>query len=205
MRMDPSRGESAADFIARATKRELTEVLRDYGEERFAASIAGAIVARRRQAPILRTADLARVVDEAIGARSRGDWSQDPATRTFQGLRIFVNRELEELQMTLPRAMRALHAGGRLAVISFHSLEDRIVKRFMAAASQPYGGDPRLSRVPLRETELPGAPLSLVSRAQKPSVEEIAANPRARSAVLRVAERTQHPIPPALFSESAGI
>ena len=193
MRMDPSRGESAADFIARATKRELTEVLRDYGEERFAASIAGAIVARRGEAPILRTTDLARIVAKALGARSRSDWSQDPATRAFQALRIYVNRELEELAMTLPRALSVLRTGGRLAVISFHSLEDRIVKRFFAAASKPYGGDPRLARMPLRAQDLPDVPLAIVGRAQKPPAAEIAANPRARSAVLRVGERTRHP------------
>ena len=202
MRMDPSRGESAADFIARATARELTEVLRDYGEERFAASIAAAIVARRGQAPIQRTAELAQIVGQAVGARPRRDWSQDPATRTFQALRIYVNRELEEIAMTLPRALGLLRTGGRIAVISFHSLEDRIVKRFFSAASQAYGGDPRLVRLPLRVEDLPGAPLKLIGRAQKPSEREIAVNPRARSAVLRVAERTEHPIPPSLISES---
>ncbi len=199
MRMDPSRGESAAAFIARATARELTEVLRDYGEERFAQSIAGAIVAARAVAPIARTAQLAAIVAQALGPRARRDWSQDPATRTFQALRIYVNRELAELAMTLPRALALLRPAGRLAVISFHSLEDRIVKRFFAAASQPYGGDARLARMPLRTVDLPGAPLALVGRAIKPSESEIAANPRARSAVLRVAERTTHPIPAALL------
>lgn len=203
MRMDPSRGESAADFVARATTRELTEVLRDYGEERFAASIAAAIVARRGQAPIERTRELAEIVGQAVGARTRRDWSQDPATRTFQALRIYVNRELEEIALTLPRAMSLLRTGGRMAVISFHSLEDRIVKQFFARASQPYGGDPRLARVPLRAQDLPGAPLSLIGRAQKPTSREIEMNPRARSAVLRVAERTPYPIPPSLISQTA--
>ncbi|MDQ6621064.1 MAG: 16S rRNA (cytosine(1402)-N(4))-methyltransferase RsmH [Pseudomonadota bacterium] len=203
MRMDPTRGESAAEFIARATARELTEVLRDYGEERFAPSIARAIVARRGQAPILRTRELATVVGEAVGPRTRRDWSQDPATRTFQAIRIYVNRELAEITLTLPRALAVLRTGGRLAVISFHSLEDRIVKRFMAAASQPFGGEPALARFPLRADQLPGAPLALVGRAQQPQAEEVARNPRARSAVLRVAERTAHDIPPALRSEES--
>jgi 16S rRNA (cytosine1402-N4)-methyltransferase len=200
MRMDPGRGESAAEFIARATARELTEVLRDYGEERFAPAIAGAIVAARAVAPIVRTSRLAAIVAQAVGARARRDWSQDPATRTFQALRIYVNRELAELSMTLPRALALLRTGGRLAVISFHSLEDRIVKRFFAAASQPFGGDARLARMPLRTADLPGAPLALVGRAIKPGEAEIAVNPRARSAVLRVAERTSHPIPAALLA-----
>ncbi len=198
MRMDPTRGETAADFIARASARELTEALRDYGEERFAQSIARAIVAGRALAPITRTRQLAALVAQAVGTRPRRDWSQDPATRTFQALRIAVNRELAELEMILPQALALLRAGGRLAVISFHSLEDRIVKRFLAAASQPFGGDARLARVPLRAAELPGAPLELVGRAIKPGAAEIAANPRARSAVLRIAARTEHPIPAAL-------
>ena len=134
MRMDPTRGESAAAFLARADARELTEVIRDYGEERFAQSIARAIVAARAVAPVVRTRQLAAIVAQAVGARARGDWGQDPATRTFQALRIFVNRELAELALTLPRLPLLLAPGGRLAVISFHSLEDRIVKRFFAFA-----------------------------------------------------------------------
>ena len=203
MRMDPTRGESAAEFVARATPRELTEVLRDYGEERFAQSIAGAIVAARTIAPIARTRQLAAVVAQAVGARPRRDWSQDPATRTFQALRIYINRELAELTVTLPRALSVLNPGGRMAVISFHSLEDRIVKRFFASASQPFGGDPRLARLPLRTDALPGTPLALVGRAQKPGEAEIAANPRARSAVLRVARRTADDIPRQLLDAAA--
>jgi 16S rRNA (cytosine1402-N4)-methyltransferase len=195
MRMDPTRGESAAAYLARATARELTEVIRDYGEERFAQSIARAVVAARTVAPVVGTRQLAAIVAKAVGARPRGDRSQDPATRTFQALRIFVNRELEELALTLPRVVPLLDTGGRLAVISFHSLEDRIVKRFFASASQPFGGDPRLARLPIRTAALPGAPLQLVGRAIRPSEREIAANPRARSATLRVAERTAHPCP----------
>ena len=196
MRMDPTRGESAAAFLARATAREITEVIRDYGEERFAQSIARAIVAARTLAAVQRTRQLAAIVAKAVGARPRGDRSQDPATRTFQALRIFVNRELTELALTLPRAVPWMQTGGRIAVISFHSLEDRIVKRFFVAASRPFGGDPRLARLPIRADALPGAPLAPVGRAIRPSEREVAANPRARSATLRVAERTSHPVPP---------
>ena len=195
MRMDPTRGESAAAFLARADARELTEVLRDYGEERLAQSIARAVVAARAVTPIVRTRQLAAIVAQAVGARPRRDWSQDPATRTFQALRICVNRELAELALTLPRAVSLLHEHGRLAVISFHSLEDRIVKRFFAAASLPWGGDARLARLAIRTDALPGAPLAPVGRAQRPSAAEVAANPRSRSATPRVAERTAHPLP----------
>ena len=198
MRMDPTRGESAAAVLARASARELTEVIRDYGEERFAQSIAGAIVAARSVAPVVRTRQLAAIVAQAVGARPRGDRSQDPATRTFQALRIFVNRELAELALILPRIVPMLATRGRLAVISFHSLEDRIVKRFLASASQPFGGDPRLARLAIRTDALPPAPLALVGRAIRPSAREVAANPRARSATLRIAERTPHPVPAGL-------
>jgi 16S rRNA (cytosine1402-N4)-methyltransferase len=195
MRMDPTRGESAAAFLARASVRELTEVLRDYGEERLAQPIAGAIAAARARAPVARTRQLAGIVAKAVGARTRGDWGQDPATRTFQALRIFVNRELEELSLALPRIVSVLDEGGRLAVISFHSLEDRIVKRFLAAASQPFAGDARLARMPIPQSALPGAPLAQISRAMRASEAETRANPRARSATLRVAERTAHALP----------
>jgi 16S rRNA (cytosine1402-N4)-methyltransferase len=196
MRMDPSRGESAAEFLARATVRELTEVLRDYGEERSAQSIARAVAAARAHAPIVGTRQLAALVAKAIGTRTRGDWRQDPATRTFQALRIFVNRELSEVAKTLPAIVAALQPGARMAIISFHSLEDRIVKQFLARASQPYAGDPALARLAIRTDALPGAPLTLVGRAVKPSAAEIARNPRARSAVMRVATRTPHSLPP---------
>ena len=196
MRMDPSRGESAAEFLARATLREMTEVLRDYGEERSAQSIARAVAAARAHEPILRTRQLAALVAQAIGTRTRGDWRQDPATRTFQALRIFVNRELSEVTKALPSIVAALKVGGRMTVISFHSLEDRIVKQFLARASLPYAGDPALSRLAIRTSSLPGAPLALVGRAVKPSDAEVARNPRSRSAVLRIAERSAHPLPP---------
>ena len=195
MRMDPTRGESAADFLARASVAELTEVIRDYGEERFAQSIARAIAAARAQQPIVTTKQLAAVVGEAIGARTRGDWRQDPATRTFQAVRIAVNREQAELSTALPRVTALLRPGGRLAVISFHSLEDRIVKQFIAWASTPFGGDPRAARLPIRTAALPGRPLARIGRAQKATPAEIARNPRARSAVLRVAERTPTLLP----------
>jgi 16S rRNA (cytosine1402-N4)-methyltransferase len=195
MRMDPTRGESAAEFIARASERELRKVIRDYGEERFAQSIARAIAAKREVAPIASTKQLAAIVGEAVGARTRGDWRQDPAARTFQALRIAVNRELAELSMALPRVTALLAPGGRLAVISFHSLEDRIVKRFFLWGSQPFGGDPRTAHLALPASALPEVPLARVGRAQKPKPDEVARNPRARSAVLRVAERTRAPLP----------
>jgi 16S rRNA (cytosine1402-N4)-methyltransferase len=135
-------------------------------------------------------------VGEAVGARTRGDWGQDPATRTFQALRIFVNRELSEVSLALARIVPHLRAGGRLAVISFHSLEDRIVKQFFARASRPYAGDPAVARLPIKSDALPGAPLALVGRAIKPKASEVERNPRARSAILRVAQRTAHPLPP---------
>ena len=195
MRMDPARGESAADFIARAPVRELTEVIRDYGEERFAQSVARAIAAARAIAPVVSTAQLAAIVRQAVGARTRGDWRQDPAARTFQALRIAVNAELTQVSVALPMLTARLSAGGRLVAISFHSLEDRIVKRFFAFASRPFGGDERLARMPIREAALPPAPLAIVGRAIKPADAEAARNPRARSAVLRVAERTPHALP----------
>jgi 16S rRNA (cytosine1402-N4)-methyltransferase len=200
MRMDPSRGESAAEFLARATVRELTEVLRDYGEERLAQPIATAIAAARAIEPVTRTRQLARLVAEAVGTRTRGDWRQDPATRTFQALRIQVNEELLEVRRALPMLARRLASGGRLAVISFHSLEDRIVKRFFARASQPFEGDVRLARLPLRADALPTPPLALVGRAIKPGAAEVAANPRSRSAILRIVERSDAPWPSGLVA-----
>ena len=194
MRMDPSRGESAAAWLAHVSERELRGVIADYGEERFAQQIARAIVAARALEPIVRTRQLAALVGQAVGSRGRGDWSQDPATRTFQAIRIFINQELEELPLALERIVPRLHAGGRLAVISFHSLEDRLVKQFMRKASQPFGGDQKLARLPIATRELPQPPLALVGRAVRASDAEIAANPRSRSATLRVAERTLGPL-----------
>jgi 16S rRNA (cytosine1402-N4)-methyltransferase len=183
MRMDTTRGETAAEWIAGATESRLRGVIRDYGEERFAGQIAKAIVAARSREPIRTTGELARIVAAAVRTREAG---QDPATRTFQALRIHVNQELEELSLALPQATDLLAPGGRLAVISFHSLEDRIVKRFMRAESVPQVPE----RLPVRAADLPRPRLGLVGRAIKPSAAEVAANPRSRSAVLRVAERT---------------
>src|SRR5688572_18339235 len=189
MRMDPSAGESAAQWLARAEQQEITEVIRDYGEERFAKQIAAAIVAARGREPLLRTRQLADLVAQAVRTREPG---QDPATRTFQALRIHVNRELEEVSLMLPQALAGLAAGGRLAVISFHSLEDRIVKRFLSRAARPEV--PR--ELPLRASEMPQPTLKLLGRAIKASREEIEHNPRARSATLRVAERSAVPYDP---------
>ena len=195
MRMDPSRGETAAEFLAHASVDELTRVIRDYGEERFARSVARAIAKARDIGPIVSTRELAAIVAQAIGTRTRGDWRQDPAARTFQALRIAVNRELHEVSAALPRITTLLEGGGRLAAISFHSLEDRIVKRFLAFASKPFGGNAQLARMPIAEAALPAVPLRIIGRAIKPSVAEIARNPRARSAVLRIAERTAAALP----------
>jgi 16S rRNA (cytosine1402-N4)-methyltransferase len=182
MRMDTTGGTSAADWLARATEGDIREVLSHYGEERFAKQVAKAIVAARRGGPLVRTGQLAALVGQAVRTREPG---QDPATRTFQALRIHVNQELEELSLALPRALAALAPGGRLAVISFHSLEDRIVKNFMREAARPSAPE----RLPLRAHELPAPQLRLIGKPVRPAAAEVAANPRARSAVLRVAEK----------------
>jgi 16S rRNA (cytosine1402-N4)-methyltransferase len=186
MRMDPTRGESAADWLARATVQELTEVIRDYGEERFAFQIAKALVARRaesdRLGPLVSTGELAQIVANVVKTREKG---KDPATRTFQAIRIHINQELAELQVVLEAALALLEQGGRLVVISFHSLEDRIVKRFMQAHASAPAVDRRL---PIRAVDLPSPPLKIIGRVFA-SDAEVAANPRARSAVMRVAER----------------
>ncbi len=181
MRMDPTRGESAADFLARADERTLAEVIRDYGEERFAVQIAKAVVARREGGhPVRTTAELSQLVARAVRTREAG---QDPATRTFQALRIFVNAELEALEQALTVALALLKPQGRLAVIAFHSLEDRIVKTFIARESR--------SEFDRRTPFAAPRPVRLNAIARiKPSAQEIAGNPRARSAILRVAERT---------------
>ncbi len=184
MRMDPTRGMSAAEWIATASEQDLHEVIKNYGEERFSRQIARAIVAQRTESPIDTTRKLAQLVAQNVRTRERG---QDPATRTFQAVRIFINRELEEVEAVLPQVMGRLKEGGRLAVIAFHSLEDRIVKQFVKKYSQ----HPPLPRwAAVKEADLPLPPLKAVGKAIKPGVEETASNPRARSAVLRVAERT---------------
>ncbi len=183
MRMDTSRGQTAAAWLAVADEGEIREVIRNYGEERFARQIAAAIVATRAREPVATTRQLAGIVAAVVRTREPG---QNPATRTFQALRIHVNQELEELTQVLPQCVDALAPGGRLAVISFHSLEDRIVKRFMREQSQP----PQLpTRLPLRAAELPAPRLTLVGKLQRPAADETAANPRARSAVMRIAEK----------------
>ena len=183
MRMDTSRGATAAEWLARADESDIREVIRNYGEERYAQQIAAALVAARARRPVATTRELAGIVAAAVRTREPG---QDPATRTFQALRIHVNQELEELSAALPQCVDALAPGGRLAVISFHSLEDRIVKRLLRDESQP----PRLPRrLPLRAAEIPRPRLRLIGRAQRSAADEVARNPRARSAILRVAER----------------
>ncbi len=194
MRMDPSRGASAAEWLARVTEGELRGVIADYGEERFAQQVARAIVAARAQQPILRTRQLAEVVAKALGARARGDRSQDPATRTFQAIRIHINRELQELSLALEAIVPRLETGARVAIISFHSLEDRLVKQFFRRHSEPFGGDQRLARMPIPSAALPQPALKLVGRAIRTSSLEQDANARSRSATLRVAERTDAPL-----------
>ena len=191
MRMDPSRGNSAAQWIGSASEAELKGVIADYGEERFAQQIARAIVAARAHEPITRTRQLAAIVAKAVRARARGDRSQDPATRTFQAVRIYVNQELQELSLALEAVLPCLAAGGRLAVVSFHSLEDRLVKQFCRRHSLPFEGDARLARLAIASDALPQPPLKLVGRAVRAGEVEVAANPRARSATMRVAERTK--------------
>ena len=184
MRMDTTRGETAAEFLARAEAREIEEVIRDYGEERFAFQIAKALVARRESGAAVRsTGELSALVARAVKTREPG---QDPATRTFQALRIHVNAELEALEQGLKAALALLAPQGRLVVIAFHSLEDRIVKTFIARESRDVP-DRRAPFAPPRAMRL-----NSIARI-KPSAAEVAANPRARSAVLRVAERTEVP------------
>jgi 16S rRNA (cytosine1402-N4)-methyltransferase len=181
MRMDTTRGQSAADWLATASVEQMTEVIREYGEERFAFQVAKAIAARRQErGPLASTAELAQLVAGAVKTREPG---QDPATRTFQALRIFVNAELEELQEALAASLNVLQPQGRLVVISFHSLEDRIVKQFIAKHSR----DEVDRRAPFAAPK----PMKLKALERvKPTAAEIAANPRSRSAIMRVAERT---------------
>ncbi|MCY0912964.1 16S rRNA (cytosine(1402)-N(4))-methyltransferase RsmH [Massilia antarctica] len=182
MRMDTTRGVSAAEWLATETEQQLERVIRDYGEERFAFQIAKAIVARRAVEPISSTRQLAGIVANAVKTREKG---KDPATRTFQAIRIFINKELEDLEAGLSAAYAMLAPGARLAVISFHSLEDRMVKQFLASKVKVEQPDRRL---PIRAVDLPQPLMKLISK-MKPSDLEIDGNPRARSAVMRVAER----------------
>ncbi|WP_048440223.1 16S rRNA (cytosine(1402)-N(4))-methyltransferase RsmH [Caenimonas sp. SL110] len=182
MRMDTTRGESVADWLATAEAGQIAEVIRDYGEERFAVQIAKAIVARRQErGPLATTSELAQLVAGTVKTREPG---QDPATRTFQALRIFINAELEELQQALEASLDLLQPHGRLVVISFHSLEDRIVKQFIAANSREVFD----RRAPFAEPK--AMKLRALDRVKTPQA-EVSANPRSRSAIMRVAERTQ--------------
>ncbi len=183
MRMDTTQGETAAEWLARADIREITEVIREYGEERFAFQIAKKVVAARVEQPIVTTGQFAALVRATVRTREPG---QDAATRSFQALRIHTNQELEQLALALPQALDLLAPGGRLVVISFHSLEDRIVKNFMREQST---ADSLPKNLPLRADQLPPPKLRLVGKPVKASPAEVAANPRARSAVMRVAEK----------------
>ncbi len=182
MRMDPESGQSAADWLAAAPEQEIVRVLRDYGEERYAKRIARAIVQARTAAPIRTTGQLAEIVRAANPAWEK---DKDPATRSFQALRIYINQELDDLEACLPQCVEALARGGRLAVISFHSLEDRIVKRCMRKEARGGEFPPGL---PITQAHFHPT-LRVIGKAIRASASEVQANPRARSAVLRIAER----------------
>jgi 16S rRNA (cytosine1402-N4)-methyltransferase len=190
MRMDTTCGPTAAEWLAEASVDEMREVIAEYGEERFAFQIAKTIAARRATGPLRTTLELAELVAGTVRTREKG---QHPATRTFQALRIYLNRELEELARALASALDLLAPMGRLAVISFHSLEDRMVKQFIAAAAKPGAAH---SRMPLRESEMPQPVLHSLGRVVAES-DEVAVNARSRSAILRVAQRTGVALPPA--------
>lgn len=182
MRMDPDAGLSAAEWLARAEEQDIAAVLREYGEERFARRIARAIIRERETAPIDTTRRLAAIVAGANPTRER---NKDPATRSFQAIRIYINSELEDLKQALPAMLEALRPGGRLVVISFHSLEDRIVKRFIREQEK---GDSFPPDLPITHVQM-NSRLRAVGKARFPAEDEVQANPRARSAVLRIAER----------------
>lgn len=184
MRMNPQEGVSAAEWLATTEMGEMARVFREYGEEKFAGRIARTICEKREQQSITRTHELAQLVSDASPKKER---HKHPATRVFQAIRIAVNKELEEAELALEAAVQVLRPGGRLAVISFHSLEDRLTKRFMRRLSQR---DEIPAGLPLREDQIPdNRKLKLMSKAIKPSAEEINMNPRCRSSVLRIAER----------------
>jgi 16S rRNA (cytosine1402-N4)-methyltransferase len=185
MRMDSSRGQSAAEWLAQASEKEIAEVLWLYGEEKASRKIARVLVAKRTETPFTRTAQLAECIAGVVG---RFDAKIHPATRSFQAIRIFINRELDDLETGLQAAHDLLKPGGRLAVISFHSLEDRIVKQFIARHAKAPAGNRRMPQAPDFQ-----ASLKDVGGAAKADAAEVAANPRARSAVLRVAEKTGAP------------
>jgi len=185
MRMDTSRGMTAAQWLSNVDEVLLGEVIHEYGEERFAKQIARAVIKARTIEPIHTTRQLVELVSKAVRTREAG---QNPATRTFQAIRIYINQELEELERVLPECVKLLKPGGRLVVISFHSLEDRIVKHFMREMSE---GDKLPRSVPIRAKEVPEGKLRLVGKAVHVSEDELKINPRARSAVMRVAERSE--------------
>ena len=189
MRMDTSRGLTAAQWLAEASVDDIKEVIAKYGEERFAFQIAKAVVARRESRPLRTTLDLAELVASVVRTREKG---QHPATRTFQAIRIYINQELEELALALEAVLTLLAPGGRIAVISFHSLEDRMVKQCFMAASRP---PEATARLPIPEKDMPQPVLRSLGRVL-PDDAEIQENPRSRSAVLRVAERTLTPLAP---------
>jgi 16S rRNA (cytosine1402-N4)-methyltransferase len=181
--MDTTRGIPLSKWLSEVSESQLQEVIKNYGEERFARQIARAVVAARSHDPIATTRQLAKIVAGCVPTREAG---QDPATRTFQALRIFINQELEELEQGLDGALDVLLPGGRIVAISFHSLEDRIVKRFFRLHSS---GDELPTRLPVRAHEIPPPKLRIIGRAQRPSETEVRVNPRARSAIMRVAQR----------------
>ena len=183
MRMDTSAGQTAAEWLATVDEGFLKEVIYDYGEERFAAQIARALVAARQEQPVTTTRRLSEIVAQAVRTREPG---KNPATRTFQALRIYLNQELEEIARILPQCVECLKPGGRIVVISFHSLEDRMVKRFMRDMAQ---GNKLPKNLPIRAAEIAEGKLKLVGRAIRATAHEVEANPRSRSAVMRVAER----------------
>ena len=185
MRMDTSCGQTVAQWLAEASVGEITEVIKNYGEERFAYAVAKAIDAARQRQPVATTLELAALVEKAVRTREPG---LHPATRTFQALRIFINRELEELSLVLPQCLACLKPGGRLVIISFHSLEDRMVKRFMREQAQP---DNLPSDWPVRADELPPPLMTIIGKPIRASKAEVLANPRSRSAIMRVAERCE--------------
>jgi len=191
MRMDTSRGQTAAEWLTIATETELREVIRTYGEERYAGQIANAIIVAQARQPIVTTFQLAEIVAAVVRKFGYRDGRQHPATRTFQAIRIHLNRELEELSVTLPQCVELLNTNGRLVVISFHSLEDRIVKRFMRTQADT---DTLPRKLPVREEEnrmYHQQKLQIIGKKIRPGEDEVAVNPRARSAVMRIAEKLE--------------
>ena len=183
MRMNNSSGETAANWLANVDESLLKEVIRNYGEERFASQIASAIIAARQKAPIVTTRQLSEIIAQTVRTREPG---KNPATRTFQAIRIYLNQELEEIARVLPQCVDCLKPGGRIVIISFHSLEDRMVKHFLRDIAQ---GDQLPRNLPIRAAEIRKGNLRLIGKAIRATSQEILANPRARSAVMRVAER----------------